>query len=663
MSKKPRVWICDDSPTEAAITEKQLGPTYDFEKFSDGSLVVERLSANKAELPDLLLLDWVMPGMPGDEVCRFLRSHDHTKALPIILVTASRVETADVVAGLAAGANDYVPRPFEAAELRARVDAAIRSKQLADANESERARLAAINQLGHALLVTSTRIDKVLEHFTTTLSHTLCDGCGVMLLPGEFPPETIVRHRSDTSAESLAGIAALADPAVFHFETNAEARATLPPIYHPYIERNGLRSLAILPFPIREPIQGVVTVTRDAGSPPFDAADLATIETCIEYTGLAILTAMRFDTERAARTQLDALLAQLPIGIIVTDARGAIRLVNEAVAALLPGIAAARTPSDVYALAEWWTLDGKVMTESEWVFGRALHANHSAQAEVQMVLPSDRVPRVIAISSTPLLDARGTVVGTVSALDDVSAQRAIDTEHARVAEFQQQMLAIVGHDLRNPLSAFVTGVDILKEAFPEDTQHGRLVRRLDSSSQRMTRMVEQLLDVTRARLGSGIPVARQELELQPLIAAVVDELALAYPKATLELRPSGPIFGIWDPDRIAQVVSNLLSNAIQYGLVGAPIVIELGTTASDATISVANQVRGNPIAADQLAQLFEPYRRGPDRAHQSGGLGLGLYIVRELVRAHGGSIEVDSTPAGTIFQIRLPRTRTHSPGE
>ncbi|MEO8843459.1 MAG: ATP-binding protein [Kofleriaceae bacterium] len=654
--RRPRVWICDDSPTEAAFTEKTLGGTYDIEKFIDGSIVVERLTAN-AVLPDLLLLDWVMPGMPGDEVCRFLRSHDHTRALPIILVTASRVETADVVAGLAAGANDYVARPFEAAELRARVSAAIRSKQLADAAASERARLAAVNQLGHALLVTSTRIDAVLDHFSTTLSQTLCDGCAVMLLPGTFPAVTTYRHRHEESASGLASIAALADPAIFSFTSNAEARATLPPIYHPYIEQFGLRGLAILPFPIREPIQGVVTVTRDAGSPPFEPEDIATIETCIEYVGLAVLTALRFDAERTVRAQLDSVLAQLPIGIVVTEATGAIALVNEVATKLIPGIADAKSASQIYPLAEWWTLDGKVLTESEWILGRALHANQSTQSELQMILPGEPTARVIAVSSVPLHDARGTIVGTVSALDDVTAQRAIDRERERVAEFQEQMLAIVGHDLRNPLSAFVTGIDILKESLVDGTPDGKLVRRLDRSTQRMTRMVEQLLDVTRARLGTGIPVARREIDLAAVVTTVADELALAYPKARIELRELEQVFGTWDPDRIAQVASNLLSNAIQYGRPDAPIVVDLSSSPAVATLAITNQVRGEPIAADQLATLFEPYRRGSDRAQQSGGLGLGLYIVRELVRAHGGTIEVDSTSDGTTFRVRLPRAR------
>jgi signal transduction histidine kinase/CheY-like chemotaxis protein len=649
------VWIADDSPTEAKLTQRTLGEGYDIEYFNDGSLVVERI-ADGAPLPDLLLLDWVMPGMQGDEVCRFLRSHERTRALPIILVTASRVETADVVAGLAAGANDYVPRPFEAAELRARVDAAIRAKQLADAAATERARLAAVNQLGHALLETSTRIDSVLDHFATTLSRTLCDGCAVMLLPGSFPAETIYRHRVDDSGRALEGIAALADPVRLTFTSNEDARTALPPIYHPYIERFGLRSLAILPFPIREPIEGVVTVTRDGNSPPFEPEDLATIETCIEYAGLAVITAMRFDAERTARAQLDSVLAHMPIGMVVTDVKGAVALVNSTAATLLPGMASAKTLSEIYDLAEWWTLDGKVLTEAEWALRGALHANHATQAEIQMIAPG-AYPRVVAISSVPLRDGRGSIVGSVSALDDVTAQRAIEAERERVSQFQQQMLAMVGHDLRNPLSALVTGVDILKTTLPADSSSAKLVQRLGNSASRMGRMIEQLLDHTRARLGSGIPVARREIDLTALVAGVVEELALAYPDAKLVFDATAPILGLWDPDRIAQVVSNLLANAIQYGRERTPITLELSAAETSVTIAITNQIRDLPIATDQLATLFEPYRRGADRSHQAGGLGLGLYIVRELVRAHGGAIEATSTPAGTRFSIRLPRSR------
>jgi sigma-B regulation protein RsbU (phosphoserine phosphatase) len=220
------------------------------------------------------------------------------------------------------------------------------------------------------------------------------------------------------------------------------------------------------------------------------------------------------------------------------------------------------------------------------------------------------------------------------------------------------MLAIVGHDLRNPLSAFVTGVEILGQTVPPDSSTGKLVKRLDSSAQRMTRMVEQLLDVTRTRLGTGIPVARRHVELGPLVGGVVEELALAYPNAQLEFSATTEVIAsAWDPDRIAQVISNLISNAIQYGRPDTPIVIELGSTPTAAILSISNQLRGEPIPADQLASLFEPYRRGADRAQQSGGLGLGLYIVREVVRAHGGTVDATSTVEGTTFCVRLPLTR------
>lgn len=655
-SQRPRIWVVDDSPTEAAITVRTLGSDYEIERFGDGSFVVERLSAG-APQPDLLLLDWVMPGMAGDEVCRFLRSRDDTRALPIILVTASRVETSDVVAGLAAGANDYVARPFAPAELRARVEAAIRTKQFADEAKNERARLETVNALGHALLETSTRVDSVLDHFATTLSRTLCDGCAVTLLPGTFPAETVYRHRNPDCNKALEGIAALADPVVLNFGSKDEALRTLPPIYHPYIEQCGLRSLAILPFPIREPIEGVVTVTRDGASPPFDAADLATIETCIEYAGLAVLTALRFDSERAARQQLDSVLAQLPLGIIVNDIQGRVTLANEVAALMLPGLASATTLSAVYTLAEWSALDGGVLTEAEWQLGRALHSNFPTQSELLLRARSGGPTRAVMISSVPLRDVRGSIVGTVSALDDVTAQRAIEVDRQRVAEFQQQMLAIVGHDLRNPLSALLTGTELLQTQLPADAPQQKLVKRLENSTNRMARMVEQLLDVTRARLGSGIPIARRDIDLSALVSGVLEELALAYPKATFEVSVPPGITGTWDPDRISRVVSNLVSNAIQYGRADAPIGIALEATESEVVMTVSNQIRDAFIPADQLATLFEPYRRGADRAQQAGGLGLGLYIVRELVRAHGGTIEATSTPAGTAFVVRLPRAR------
>jgi len=117
--------------------------------------------------------------------------------------------------------------------------------------------------------------------------------------------------------------------------------------------------------------------------------------------------------------------------------------------------------------------------------------------------------------------------------------------------------------------------------------------------------------------------------------------------------------GLWDPDRLSQVVSNLASNAVQYGRPAAPIVVEVSASEKVATVTVTNAVRDQPIEAERLRELFDPYQRGRDGKNNAHGLGLGLYIVSEIVRAHHGTIAAESTRAGTVFRVQLPR---HAPG-
>src|SRR5687767_587678 len=129
-------------------------------------------------------------------------------------------------------------------------------------------RLAAINQLGKRLFQAAS-VQQILEELARTLTTTLCDGCGVLLLPGAHLPASVAIHHGQASADQLSAIATLADPAVMSFESSEDAARRLPPAYQSYIARFGLRALAILPFPIRAPIEGVVTVTRDGGSLPL----------------------------------------------------------------------------------------------------------------------------------------------------------------------------------------------------------------------------------------------------------------------------------------------------------------------------------------------------------------------------------------------------------
>jgi sigma-B regulation protein RsbU (phosphoserine phosphatase) len=224
----------------------------------------------------------------------------------------------------------------------------------------------------------------------------------------------------------------------------------------------------------------------------------------------------------------------------------------------------------------------------------------------------------------------------------------------RSVAFQNQILGFVGHDLHGPLGSIAIGTELLGMDVKNDPAAMTVLKRINTSTLRMRRMVDQLLDLTRARLGGGIPIARSKTRLRPVISSVIDELARTHSTARFEV-VGQDVTGMWDPDRLCQVVANLLNNALQYGLEGAPIIIELGASSSAATLTVHNTVRDTPIAPEVLATLFEPDRRSVnDIRHITSGLGLGLYLVSEIVRAHEGSITAVSEQSRTSIRIVLP---------
>jgi signal transduction histidine kinase len=170
----------------------------------------------------------------------------------------------------------------------------------------------------------------------------------------------------------------------------------------------------------------------------------------------------------------------------------------------------------------------------------------------------------------------------------------------------------------------------------------------------MIRMIDQLLDVTRARAGGGIQAEPCEANLADLCNQAIGELELAHPQWTIRREVLGDQDGSWDADRLLQIISNLVSNAGQHGQAEGSIVVRLdGRSTAAVTLEVQND---GVIAESILPNLFDPFRGTRHRRDYSRGLGLGLFIVKEIVRAHGGTVDVASTPAhGTIFTVRLPR--------
>jgi PAS domain S-box-containing protein len=241
-------------------------------------------------------------------------------------------------------------------------------------------------------------------------------------------------------------------------------------------------------------------------------------------------------------------------------------------------------------------------------------------------------------------------------LRELAAEKAALTEKRHTQEFQERFLAILGHDLRNPLAAMDMAAALLRQQNTSDAGALRILDRFDSSSRRMTRMIEQILDLTRSRLSGSFVLSPTATDLTAVLAAIIDELSIAHPGRTLSLHSPASSIGQWDRDRLEQVFSNLLGNAVQYGVPDKPVTITVGEDGDLVTVDVYND--GPPIPDELREKLFDPFRRGSrdSRTAATAGLGLGLYISRELVRAHGGDIVVRSTASeGTNFRVWLPR--------
>jgi signal transduction histidine kinase len=221
--------------------------------------------------------------------------------------------------------------------------------------------------------------------------------------------------------------------------------------------------------------------------------------------------------------------------------------------------------------------------------------------------------------------------------------------------FNEMFTAVLGHDLRSPLSAIVNCGRLLERH--EDPIVRQASARLLSSADRMTHMVQDLLDSARARLAGGIPIARKPADLREVVASVAEEQRTAHPDRPIALTARGDMKGAWDVGRVAQLTANLIGNAIQHGVRDSGVEVLLdGADAAGIWLKVMN---AGSIEAHHLARLFDPFRTAAERADPSKGLGLGLYIVQQIARSHAGEVSVDSTAGTTTFNVWLPRDAPH----
>jgi signal transduction histidine kinase len=238
----------------------------------------------------------------------------------------------------------------------------------------------------------------------------------------------------------------------------------------------------------------------------------------------------------------------------------------------------------------------------------------------------------------------------LEAVDRVAASEATLLSERETSELREQFIAVLGHDLRNPLASIAAGVKILAKTNSKDAAD-EILGLMHKSVARMSALIDNVLDFAHGRLGGGIPLRRWPQSLAPTLNQVIAELRASTPERTIEAEFDLTEQVDCDAERIAQLFSNLLGNSVTHGTAATPVRVRAATTDGAFELSVANS--GEPIPADAMERLFQPFHRmSTQDTHQ--GLGLGLYIASEIARAHGGTIEVTSSPEETRFTFRMP---------
>jgi PAS domain S-box-containing protein len=424
----------------------------------------------------------------------------------------------------------------------------------------------------------------------------------------------------------------------------------------------GLRALYGVPLLDGEKLVGVAYMgSRTVYA--FSEADTLLLRTLVSRATALIIQAQLRAQEQAAREEaerslamMDALLASAPVGVAFVDRNLRYVRINEPLARVNNLPVEAHLGHTVREV-----LDPRITDLFEDLLHQVLRTGEPVMnLEVQTPAGLGRLEgKTWQASYFPVRTAAGAVLGVGAVVTDITAHKQAEQSLERDITFREQLLAVLGHDLRNPLGAITACAYLLSRAEQLEERERQAVERIRRSGARMARLIDDILDFARSRLGGGIPVARQHINMAEVCRTTLEEFQVTFPERQLLLKVEGDLEGEWDPDRVAQVLSNLVFNALQHGSPDSPVCTRVRRAGPEVLLEVSNQ--GEPVPAELLPHLFDPFKRRPEdqrpREGKSGvrSLGLGLHIVRQIALSHGGDVEVRSTAEeGTCFTVHWP---------
>ncbi len=634
-NERPKILIVDDRRENRLALQAALAPTaYELVLVGSGEEALHALL--KAEFA-AILMDVAMPGLDGFQTARIIRERERTRRIPIIFVTAVMAELAHTFEGSETGAVDYLIKPVDTHALRAKVDVFVELWR--QGKEIERA--------GNALREAERRERTFIESMYDVTFEEAPIGIGHLTLGGKW-------LRGNVRLTSILGVAdgQLGESTIYDFvhaddrERLADAIATIAEDSH--ARHKGEYRLAGRRAPGTW-IALTISLIRDISENPIH---LVIVEDITNEKRLAL--ALEASERRFVRLREAGL-----IGIFHEDPDGTIRDANEAFLSIV-----GYTREDLEA--------GRLRAASLSVDGEDASV-HAALPGSATTLETEYVCKDGSRAAV-LVGAVADPEGLTGFALDITAAKEAERERARALRDLQEsvrarddFLYIAAHELRNPLTPLLIQVMSLREAAvnaKEPIAPVWLANQLEvaeRASLRLGRLMDELLDVSQATIGM-IRLEVEDVDLAQIVREVLDRMHHEIQRANIRvtLRAEVPVRGSWDRVRLEQVVANLLSNAVKYGE-GNPIEVTVEGTPEEASLSVRDY--GIGIARNEQARLFERFARLVSIRHY-GGFGLGLWIVRQIVEAHGGRIEVWSEPSeGSRFTVILPRVSPPRPAE
>jgi signal transduction histidine kinase/DNA-binding response OmpR family regulator len=627
-SKKFKILVADDQADNVTLLARYLvNEGYEFVTAQDG---IEAMNMTRDEMPDLVLLDVNMPNKNGFAVLEEIRSDPALQHIPVIMLSAARLDPADIQSGLNLGADDYVTKPFDRHELMARIRTKLRVKEAEDVIRRRNRELSLLPEIGKEL---SARLDLkdlanvLLKRTVETLGANQGSLCilnepvlleqqnYIFSLPGGFFSESRINVQEILDTLKEKGHGFIID------DTNNDPRWPSDP-------EKVIRSAVIVPLSGRHGLLGMLTLTHEQNH-YFNLEHLLLLQAIGSQAAIAIENAKLYTHAIQEQLRLAAVLQNAAEAILMFDEEGRLSLMNPIGEKLFSNLNAMVGQS----IQPGYGYDDLIQMIED------VRTSHIASAS-EITWPDKRI---FATLLTPIESG-----GVVVILHDV-------THFKQIEKVKDEFIATASHDLKNPITSILGFSQLIRQAGPLNEKQLEFANRIQGAANTMNELVQNMMQL--AQIDLHTPQKHEIMEMGALLAEMADEFA---PQAqekqqTLNFtRPAAPIQINGSPLQLRQLFRNLLGNAIKYTSEKGNI--QLIGRINNNQVLIDIQDDGYGIPASDLPFIFDRfYRAHNEKASEVEGNGLGLAIVKSIVEQHDGTVSVESNiDKGTCFTVTLP---------